>query len=81
MVGDDPLPHDLLPPGVRSWTDAQDGALGPLVLRGPNEVRVRLQVDSVGIHATVLAGTPEQSRRVLITMGFREDHVRRMLCG
>ena len=70
----------MAPTSMIGWLDELDEG-SPMVLSGPNELRVKIVMTPQGIVAFTLAEREEEARALLLQLGFRPEHLRRMLCG
>jgi hypothetical protein len=71
---------ELAPAGMIGWVDELEHG-PPMTLSGPNELQVKIVATPEGIIAFALAERQEEARELLISLGFRPEHIRRMLCG
>ena len=71
---------DLAPAGMVGWVDELEYG-NSMVLSGPNELQVKIVATPQGIFVFTLAEREEEGRALLIDLGFKPEHIRRMLCG
>jgi hypothetical protein len=71
---------ELAPAGMIGWVDELEHG-SPMTLSGPNELQIKIVATPEGLIAFALAEQEEEARKILISLGFRPEHIRRMLCG
>ena len=73
-------PLELAPPGMVGWLEEMEYGQ-TLVVSGPNRIGVKIVITPRSIVVFALAEQTEEARALLLQLGFKPEHIRRMLCG
>jgi hypothetical protein len=70
----------LAPDGMLGWPSEAEGGRA-LVLGEPGQVQVKIVMSERGLLVFASGDDADQARELLLRLGFRPEHIRRMLCG